>query len=259
MIENALLKKLAAGEPTFCLAVRIGRTLHTVAIARAAGFDALYVDMEHSAISFEDASELCLAAQMAGVVPLVRVESHEANAISRALDGGAAGVIVPHIDTAEEARAAVMAVRFPPLGKRSVAGSGAVMAYAAMPAAETCRVLNANTLLIPMLETPEAIANAGAIAAVEGVDMLLVGTNDLCAEMGLHGKLDHADVKKAYATVAAACKRRKRALGVGGIKGGPMLAELRALGAQFLLSRTDEAILLDGAREETKSLRAQFK
>jgi 2-keto-3-deoxy-L-rhamnonate aldolase RhmA len=258
LIENALLKKLAAGQTALCLTIRISRTLHAVAIARAAGFDALYVDMEHSSTSFEDASQMCLAACLAGVVPLVRVPSHEHYDINRALDGGAAGIIIPHVDTADEARACVAACKFPPVGKRSVAGSAAVIGYASVPAAEMSRVLNANIMVIPMLETPTAIANADEIAAVEGIDMLLIGTNDLMSEMGIPGKLDDPKVRAAYATVAAACKKHRRYLGIGGIKGGEILEDLRAMGAQFLLARADEAMLLDAAREETKMLRGIF-
>ena len=259
LIENQLLKKLRAGETALCFTIRISRTLHAVAIARAAGFEALYVDMEHSQVSFEDASQLCLAAGLAGITPLVRVASREPYDINRALDGGAAGVIIPHIDNAAEAKACVDACRFPPLGKRSVAGSGAVLGYASLPATETNRVLNENIIVIPMLETPEAIKNADAIAAVDGIDMLLVGTNDLMAEMGIAGQLDHPKVREAYATVAAACKKHKRFLGIGGIKSGAILTELRTMGAQFLLGSTDEVLLVAAARTESKSLREIFK
>ena len=259
LIENALLKKLRAGETALCFTIRISRTLHAVAIARAAGFEALYVDMEHSQVSFEDTSQMCLAACLAGITPLVRVPSHAHYDISRVLDGGAAGVIIPHVDNAAEAKACVDACCFPPLGKRSVAGSGAVLGYASLPAAETNRVLNENIIVIPMLETPQAIQNADEIAAVDGIDMLLVGTNDLMAEMGIPGELDNPKVRKAYATVAAACKKHKRFLGIGGIKSGAILTDIRAMGATFLLGSNDEALLAAAAKSESKSLREIFK
>jgi 2-keto-3-deoxy-L-rhamnonate aldolase RhmA len=259
LIENQLLKKLRAGETALCFTVRISRTLHAVAIARAAGFESMYVDMEHSQVSFEDTSQMCLAACLAGITPLVRVPSHAHYDISRVLDGGAAGVIIPHVDNAAEAKACVEACRFPPQGKRSVAGSGAVLGYASLPAAETNRVLNENIIVIPMLETPQAIQNADEIAAVDGIDMLLVGTNDLMAEMGIPGELDNPKVREAYATVAAACKKHKRFLGIGGIKNGAILTDIRAMGATFLLGSNDEALLAAAAKSESKSLREIFK
>lgn len=256
--DNPLVRKLIAGDSALCLAVRVMRLPHIAHMAKAAGFDALYVDMEHSMVGIEAASSLCIAAWDIGVVPLVRVPSHDAHAISRVLDGGAAGVIVPHIETAAEAAAVVNAALFTPLGKRSVAGSGVVMGYNAYPAEEICQRLNERTLIVAMLESEDGIANADAIAAVPGIDMLLVGTNDLCAELGVHGQHDHPKIRAAYETVAKACKKHRLPLGIGGIKTGPMLPELYDLGARFLLARTDEALLLAAAKDETKVLRQHF-
>lgn len=257
--DNPLVRKLASGESALCIAVRLMRLPHIAHMAKAAGFDALYVDMEHSMVGIEDAAGLCVAAWDIGVSPLVRVPSHDGHYISRVLDGGAAGVIVPHIETAEEAEAVVRAALFPPLGKRSVAGSGVVMGYGTYSGEEICERLNQRTLIVAMLESEDGIANAEKIAAVPGIDMLLIGTNDLCAEYGIHGQYDHPKVKAAYAAVAKACQKHKLPLGIGGIKTGPMLPELYDMGARFLLARTDEALLLAAAKDESKVLRQAFK
>lgn len=256
--DNPLVRKLMAGESALCLAIRVMRLPHIAHMAKAAGFDALYVDMEHSMVGIETTSSLCIAAWDIGVVPLVRVPSHDAHYISRVLDGGAAGIIVPHIETAAEAEAVVHAALFTPLGKRSVAGSGVVMGYETYPAEEICQRLNQRTLIVAMVESEDGIANAEAIAAVPGIDMLLIGTNDLCAEYGVHGQHDHPKIKAAYKTVAKACKKYNLPLGIGGIKTGPMLPELYDLGARFLLARTDEALLLAAAKDESKALRQYF-
>jgi 2-keto-3-deoxy-L-rhamnonate aldolase RhmA len=256
--DNPLVRKLAAGESALCLAVRLMRLPHIAHMAKAAGFDALYVDMEHSMVGIEDASNICIAAWDIGVAPLVRVPSHDAHYISRVLDGGASGVIVPHIETAAEAEAVVNAALFPSLGKRSVAGSGVVMGYNAHPPEEICRRLNERTLIVAMLESEDGIINAEKIAAVPGIDMLLIGTNDLCAELGVHGQHEHPKVKAAYAEVAKASRKHNLPLGIGGIKTGPMLPELYDLGARFLLARTDEALLLAAVKDESKVLRQHF-
>lgn len=256
--DNPLVRKLAKGDSALCLAVRVMRLPHVAHMAKAAGFDALYVDMEHSMIGIEDASNICIAAWDIGVAPLVRVPSHDAHYISRVLDGGASGVIVPHIDNAEEAQAVVKAALFPSLGKRSVAGSGVVMGYNTSPPEEICQRLNERTLIVAMLESKDGIANAEEIAAVPGIDMLLIGTNDLCAELGVHGQHEHPKVKAAYAEAAKACRKHNLPLGIGGIKTGPMLPELYDMGARFLLGRTDEAMLLAAAKDETKVLRQHF-
>lgn len=256
--DNPLVRKLVAGDSALCLAVRVMRLPHIAHMAKAAGFDALYVDMEHSMVGIETTSNLCIAAWDIGVAPLVRVPSHDAHTVSRVLDGGAAGIIVPHIETAAEAAAVVNAALFPPLGKRSVAGSGVVMGYTAYPPEEICHRLNQRTLIVAMLESEGGIANADAIAAVPGIDMLLIGTNDLCAELGVHGQHEHPKIRAAYETVAKACKKHRLPLGIGGIKTGPLLPELYDLGARFLLARTDEALLLAAAKDETKALRQHF-
>jgi 2-keto-3-deoxy-L-rhamnonate aldolase RhmA len=214
--------------------------------------------MEHSMVGIEEASRLCIAAWDIGVAPLVRVPSHDGHYISRALDGGAAGVIVPHIETAAEAEAVVRAALFTPLGKRSVAGSGVVLGYSSLSGEDICERLNQRTLIVAMLESEDGIANAQAIAAVPGIDMLLIGTNDLCAEYGIHGQHDHPRIRAAYETVAKACQAHGLTLGIGGIKSGAMLPDLYSLGARFLLARTDEALLLAAAKDETKTLHQSF-
>lgn len=254
--DNPLIRSLASGKTALCLAIRLMRLPHIAHMAKAAGLDALYVDMEHSTIGLEDASRLCIAAWDVGLAPLVRVPSHDGHYISRVLDGGAAGVIVPHIETAADAEAVVQAALFPPLGKRSVAGSGVVLGYAALPPEEICRRLNDRTLIIAMLESEPGIANAEAIASVSGIDMLLIGTNDLCAEYGIHGQSDHPRIRAAYETVAKACERHALWLGVGGIKtGSSMLSDIQKMGGRFLLARTDEALLLAALKDEVKALR----
>jgi 2-keto-3-deoxy-L-rhamnonate aldolase RhmA len=253
---NAARRKLAGGELVVCLGLRQARTVDIAMIAAASGYDAIYVDMEHSPVSLETTSMLCAAAIGTGVTPLVRVPSHEAHWISRVLDGGALGVIVPHVDTPEQARAIVAAARFPPLGHRSVMGVTPALGYRALPLGEINERLNADTLVIAMLETPEGIANAEAIAAVSGIDLLLIGSNDLCTEMGIPGQLNHPRLREAFAMTAAACSKHGKILGVGGIRGDTALhADLVRLGARFVIAGNDVALLLAAAKKDVAALR----
>jgi 2-keto-3-deoxy-L-rhamnonate aldolase RhmA len=244
-----LKKRLAAGELTLCHTVRFSRSVEIVQIAKTAGYDALYLDLEHSTLTIDQTAQISMAAAMAGVLPLVRVPGHDPHNISRVLDGGAQGVIVPHVDNAEEAARAVDASRYPPLGSRSLSGLGP-LAGQSVGIEDAYRLINENTVLIAMLESPEAIENADAIAATEGVDMLLIGTNDLCAEMGIPGELVHDKVREAYQAMADACKVHGKAIGIGGIKEGPMLEDIYAMGARFILGRVDGALLGQAASGE---------
>lgn len=258
LLGAALKRRLADGALVLCATVRYSRTVEIVQIARVAGYDALYCDLEHSSLSLDTVSQISQAAALAGVVPFARVPSHDHDWISRVLDGGCHGVIVPHVDDAATAQACVKACRYPPLGSRSLAGYGP-LAGQSVGIEESYGLINGNTVLVTMLESPEAIANADAIAAVDGVDMLLIGTNDLCAELGIPGKLDHPKVLDAYRAAAEACARHGKALGVGGIKEGPVLDQVVAMGGRFIMGRVDGVLLQQAAASEVAALRKIVK
>ena len=247
-------RSLAAGNLNLCMTVRYSRTIEIAQVTRLAGYDALYCDLEHSALTIDQVSQISMAAAMSGIVPLVRVPCHGHHYISRVLDGGAHGVVVPHVDTVDEAKACVDACRYPPMGGRSLTGLGP-LAGQSVGTTDAYRLINENTVLIVMLESPEAIKNADAIAAVEGVDMLLIGTNDLGMEMGIPGQLDSDQVRDAYQTTADACKKHGKALGIGGIKEGPMLDAIYAMGGRFIMGRVDGVLMSMAATTEVKTLR----
>lgn len=254
---NPAKRKLASGELVLCMGLRQARTPDIAMIAAASGFDSIYVDMEHSPVSLETTSTLCCAALGAGITPLVRVPGHERHIASRALDGGALGIIFPHVETAEQARLMVSACYYPPIGHRSVMGSGPAFGYRAMPLGEVNAAGNAETLLIAMLETPEGIANAGAIASVEGIDVLLIGSNDLCTEMGIAGQLRHPRLRETFEITAAACKEHGKTFGIGGVRGDLELqTELYHLGCKFIIAGSDVTYLNSAARADAKALRA---
>ena len=254
LLGFALKERLAAGDLILCLTVRYSRSVEIVQIAKLAGYDSLYLDLEHSAMTMETCAQISLAAAMAGIVALVRVPSHSHHHISRVLDGDAQGVIVPHVDSAAEAQAVIDASCYPPLGTRSLSGLGP-LAGQSVGTEEAYETINENTLRIVMLESPEAIANADEIAATKGIDMLLIGTNDLCAEMGIPGQIDHDRVRAAYQTMADACKAHGKAIGIGGIKEGPMLEDIVAMGGRFIMGCVDSALMAQAAAKEVAEFR----
>ena len=256
----AAKRKLAAGELVLCMGLRQARTADIAMIAAACDFDAIYVDMEHSPISLESTSTVCCAALGAGILPIVRVPGHDVHMATRALDGGALGIIFPHVESAAQAEHMVEACRFPPIGHRSVMGTGPAFGYGAIPLGEVNSRLNDATLMVLMLETPEGIANADAIAAVDGVDVLLIGSNDLCTEMGIPGQLRHPRLREAFETAAAACKKHGKTLGIGGVRGDLELqTELVRLGGNFIVAGSDVTYLTAAARADAKALRGAAK
>jgi 2-keto-3-deoxy-L-rhamnonate aldolase RhmA len=252
---NLVREKMGRNEPAFCMALRLARTPEIAMIAQACGFDAVFVDMEHCTISLDAAAAICTAALPLGVVPLARIAGQRFEDATRLLDMGALGIICPHVDTAEQARAFVRACRFPPHGERSVAGAGPLQGYRATPLAEINAQGNAATLLVAMLETPEGVENARAIAAVSGIDVLLIGSNDLCTAMGIPGELRHLRLRAAYETALAACREHGKHLGVGGVRGDPAhIAELVGMGARFVIAGSDVQYLMSAARGEIEAL-----
>src|SRR5215475_1957406 len=256
ILRNSVKEKLARDEVVASMTVRLVRTVEIARIAHTAGFDTLYVDLEHSSFSLETCSQICMAALDVGIAPLVRVPANTPEYISRVLDGGALGIIAPHIGSAEEARAVVEAAKFPPLGSRSAAGAGPHLQYRAFPVAEANAALNDATTVMVQFENAAALARAEEIVAVPGVDMVMIGTNDLLADWGMPEQYEHPRVREAYAQTIAACRKHGKHVGVGGLASRPKLvAEFVQMGARYVSTGTDLAFLLGACAQRANQVR----
>ena len=256
ILRNPVKDKLARGELVASMTVRLVRGVEIAQLAKTAGFDMLYVDMEHASFSLDTTGQICLAALSAGIAPFVRVASNTPEHISRVLDGGALGVIAPGIGSAEEARAVVQAAKFPRLGTRGASGPYPHLEYRSYPAAETIAALNDATMVIVQFESAEAVERADEIAAVEGVDMVLIGVNDMLASLGLAGQYEHAKVREAYARTIEACRKHGKHVGVGGLSSRPGLAaEFVKMGARMVSTGTDVQFLLSAATAKAEQVR----
>jgi 2-keto-3-deoxy-L-rhamnonate aldolase RhmA len=252
--QDALDKIRAGKELSLGLGIHHLRGAAAPMLAKAAGFDWLFIDAEHGFISTGEIAQICLAALPQGVAPIVRICAGALDEGTRALDNGALGLVVPHVDTPEQARALVDAFRFAPMGHRSTGGTNAQFGYRPPAAAEAQKILNAGILVIPMIETPLAVENADAIAAIPGIDALLIGTNDLSLEMGISGQVGHERIKAAYATVAAACRKHGKVLGMGGVYDQDLATAYIGMGARFILGANDHALLLNAATQRAAFL-----
>ncbi|WP_237213746.1 HpcH/HpaI aldolase family protein [Falsiroseomonas oryziterrae] len=253
--HNQLRRRLAEGGLALGFGVHHLRGSAVGMIAAASGFDWLFIDLEHGALSVDDAAQISIAALSQGVTPVVRVCADALHEATRCLDNGAMGIVVPHVDTPAQAEAVVRACRFPPVGQRSWGGPPFAYGLRAVPPAEAQAALNAEILLCCMIETPQAVANAEAIAAVPGVDALMIGTSDLTAAMGIPGQIGHPDVRRAYQAVAAACAKHGRVMGMGGVYDEVVAPDYIALGARLLLAGSDHALLTAGASQRARFLR----
>lgn len=199
---------------------------------------------------------MSMAALSSSVTPLVRPSSKNPHHITRLLDGGAMGVVVPHVDTPEEAEAIVAACKYPPAGRRSMYGVLPQLGFAALPAEEAIELLNESLMVVVMVESPTAVANAEAIAAVPGVDGLLIGTSDLSAESGIPGQFDHDIINAAYQRVIDACRKHEKIPGMGGVYDNTLLARYTQMGMRMVLAGSDVSFMMTAAKQRGEFLQS---
>lgn len=255
LIENITKRKLKAGQLALGFGVHHLRTSATAMLGAATGHDWLFIDMEHGAFSVQEATQLCIAALPAGITPIVRCCADALDEGTRCLDNGALGVMVPHVDTPAQAKEIARAFRYPPQGKRSWGGPPAAFGFKPPSNAEAQAALNAEILVVAMIESPEGVKNADTIASVDGIDALLIGTSDLSAEMGISGQISHPRVQEAYRSVGDACRAHGKALGMGGVYDTDAASLYIKGGARFVLSGSDHLYIMSGAKARADLLK----
>jgi 2-keto-3-deoxy-L-rhamnonate aldolase RhmA len=207
--------------------------------------DWLVIDTEHGPSTWESVEDMFRAMKSTNVVPIVRIVNNDVGLIKQAFDRGAYGMIVPMVNTAEQAQAAVAAAKYPPEGIRGVAGTR-ISRYG-MDLPEYFEKWNEQVLVILQIETLEALENVGAIAAVPGVDVLFVGPNDLSANLNIFRKFDHPDFTDALDRVKAAAR-------ANGIATGYMAGS-----AEEVLQRIDEGFRFVAAGSDARLLAGAAK
>jgi 2-keto-3-deoxy-L-rhamnonate aldolase RhmA len=251
LVANTTKRRMQTGQMALGFGVHHLRTVAAPVLAAATGHDWMFIDNEHGAFSVQEMTQLCIAALPTGVTPIVRVCAGAIDEATRALDNGALGIVVPHVDTGAQAKRIAAAFHYPPQGHRSWGGPPAVYGYRPPSTAEAQPAINAEILTVVMLESPEAIANAAEIAAVPGVDVLFIGTSDLTAELGISGQMGHPKVIEAYRAVGEACTRHGKVLGMGGVYDEENASRYVGMGARFILTGSDHSYIMAGADNRT--------
>ncbi len=226
----------------------------TAEMAALAGFDWLLIDCEHGLSDFGTLFHQLQATARTQAAPIVRVQWNEAPVIKRILDLGPAGIMVPMVNTAEDARAAARHVSYPPEGVRGVAKMNRACAYG-QSFREYFDHGSKDLLLIAQIETPEAVANADSIAAVERVDVLFVGPTDLGVNMGIPDALDDPAFMAALERVSRAALAHGKCAGILAAS-AEALGKFRPLGYTFMAASADSAMVASGMRSLATSLRA---
>ena len=250
--EGTLRARVLAGETLFGLFLDLGSPFSAEICARA-GYDWLVVDLEHGAGTEAGLVGLLQSVEVGGSTAVVRPQSGERLRIGRALDFGAAGIVIPRLESAAEAREAVSFLRYPPAGFRGVAlrtrgaGMGSV-------AHGEVHQINERILGIVQIESVGALHEADEIAAIDGVDVLFVGPADLTHSLGVPGRFDDETYLAALRTVVDACAAHGKAAGILVYDLG-VVPGLLELGYRFVGIGADGALIASGARAALAAVR----
>jgi 2-keto-3-deoxy-L-rhamnonate aldolase RhmA len=226
MRDNPVKKKLLAGQPVFGTFGWEFLVPGLPQIVKAAGAEFLLMDMEHSGTGYETIKSQVAECRGIDLVPMARVPTHQYHYISRALDAGCMGIMVPMVGSAEEAQFIVSCTRYPPTGRRGAAFGFAADDYIGGSVADKIRIANERTLVMCLIETEQGIRNVDQIAAVPGVDVLWLGHFDLTNFLGIPGQFSHPVYRDAVKRIVQAARKHGKAAGY--------MAASEALGREYL-------------------------
>ena len=248
-----LRERLAAGETILGCFLSLGSPI-AAEVMGAAGYDCAVVDLEHGSGDEVDILGQMQGLAASGCAAIVRVEYNHRQRVQRALDGGAHGVMFPRVESAEEARAAVAAMRYPPDGVRGLASSVRACGYGGnfLPYLEGSK----NLLSVIQIESEAVVEQVDAIAALDGVDVLFLGPWDLTLSMGIMCEFDHPRFVRAVERTAAAAQAHGKCAGILLPPAKPV-SEYHKLGYRFILSGVDAIFLQQAAYAAASALREQ--
>ncbi len=210
----SIKKRLQNGELVLGTIISEVRNPNIAYMLAQCGFEFFIIDNEHGTYNFETISNMIAAARGAGISVIVRIPEIKRESILKPLDAGAAGLLVPMVNNATQAKEVISHAKYPPMGNRGAALRRPHNLYAKVNAGEYLEQANRNTFIAVQAETTESIKNINGIAEVEGVDCIFVGPFDLSISLGIPGQINHPLEKEAIEKVAAACKKHKKVAGI---------------------------------------------
>ena len=234
--------------------IRQARDPGAPAVFAAAGYDFAFIDMEHGNYSMETVADLIRGSKSVGIATIIRVPHLETYFISRVLDAGAEGIMVPMTSTKEQAERIVRYSKYAPLGQRGFGGQLGHSDYRPVKAAEFMKEANEGTLIVAQIETKEAIENIDSILGVEGIDVGLIGPNDLSISLGIPDQLNSEMTSQAIEKVVEAAKKRKKASGIhiGNIES---IRKWRTKGMTVLAYSADIAFMYNASKASLEELK----
>lgn len=247
MQENTAKKKLAEGETIYGTSLEIALDSEMPLLLSAAGLDFFFIDTEHSPADYHQIRALCRSARYANIPALVRVTQNEPHLITRALDSGAMGIIVPRVHSASEAQKAADVMKYPPDGGRGFGMHSIIHDFRFTNAEQEMNSANHETMTVLQIESAQGLAVVNEIAKTTSVDALFVGPYDLTISMGIAEQFHCERFWEAIDRVIHACNAAGIAAGIQSSR-FDLLREAKERGMRFLLYASDSSVLLDGYR-----------
>ena len=245
MKKKILRQRVLSGDLVNGVMVFEAFTPGVAKIAQLAGAEFIMYDMEHTGLSLESLRTLVATCRAADIVPMTRVPRGEYHLLAPALDVGAQGVMIPMVESADQARAIVEATHYPPMGRRGAAFGFAHDDFDTGDVSTKIRRLNARNTVIAQIETERGLENVEEIAAVKGIDVLWVGHFDLTNFLGIPAAFLDPKYTQAIAAIVSAARKHDKSLGFMATDAA-WYKKYRALGFNMLAAGTDQSILRDG-------------
>lgn len=253
MRTNQLRAILKQGKPAFGTMIQEFKSPALAYLFANAGFDFVFIDMEHGPFEIESVSDLVKSIRLQGLTCLVRVPDGQYHLISRVLDSGAEGIMVPRVETRQAVEYIVSCVKYPPVGKRGLSITKAHNDYRKADQFEFTRQANQENLVILQIERSEAIDHIDDMLSVPGVDVALIGPNDLSMSLGVPNDHTHPVMKAAVEKVISSAARHHVYSGAHTTQ--EPLVEWASLGMQVLVYGTDIDFLARASTQELSALR----
>jgi 2-dehydro-3-deoxyglucarate aldolase/4-hydroxy-2-oxoheptanedioate aldolase len=248
-VSESLKKRLQNGENLLGTMITVIDHPDMVKILQVCGFDYFIIDCEHGYMSYSKAAAMLAYAREAGIGGFVRVPGPSREAILRYMDMGATGLMMPNVDTAEQAKVLVEHAKYAPLGNRGVALVRAQSGYnPGMPQTQYMEKMNNETILIVQIESRAAVENITEIIGTPGIDLAFIGPNDLCLSLGVPGGQDRPEYLNAVQKVIDACAKAKKYSGMQAMTPDLMKSWI-AKGMSFNLYANDITMLLGTGKE----------
>jgi 2-keto-3-deoxy-L-rhamnonate aldolase RhmA len=255
MRVNQTRERLSKGETVFGCGLQAYRSAEVPRAFAAAGFDYVFIDMEHGAFDLETVYDMIGASVNAGITPIVRVGELLYSLVARLLDSGAQGIILPRVEDPAVLAEALSWMRFPPAGKRGYGVNAFMVDYEAHSFTEIMEHLNRNTLAVAQFETVAAVERADELLSVPGLDIVMVGPADLSISLGIPGQMEHPLLISTVEGLIAKCEAHHVVPGIQ-TRSAAMAKAWAARGMRFAGAASEHVLLLEKARETVAQLRA---